>query len=168
MPARRNSNGPPEWRDDRYLDADDGNVHRCRYCGRLDADCTIETCTHDRHGVIRDCLWVLDENDYWRGECGATYFNEDDPATIHTGFNYCHRCGKKIAVDKKGIAKLMNSRITYTRIEKSDSIRVLLDGKVTGTIRPQYPGYAYVPRGNGGQGETFPTLEECKRSLEED
>lgn len=60
--------------------------------------------------------------------------------------------------------------ITYKPIEKSTSIRVLLDGKVAGTIRNEHElGYRYIPRaGVKHGGDYFPTLEACKRSLESD
>lgn len=58
--------------------------------------------------------------------------------------------------------------ITYKPIDKSTSIRVLLNGKAVGTIRNDYQlGYRYVPRaGVKHGGDYFPTLEACKRSLE--
>ncbi len=61
--------------------------------------------------------------------------------------------------------------ITYKPIDKSDSIRVLLDGKVTGTIHNGHSlGWQYRPRtaGKWARGDYYPTLDECKRSLETD
>jgi len=48
---------------------------------------------------------------------------------------------------------------------------VQLDNKTVGTIKPTQGGYAYFPKGSGRnrtQGETFRTVGEVKRSLEEE
>ena len=46
------------------------------------------------------CVWTFDaETDYWRSACGTTYFNENDPATIHKGVLFCHHCGNRISQD---------------------------------------------------------------------
>lgn len=62
------------------------------------------------------------------------------------------------------------NRVTYKSIDKSTSLRVLLDGKVVGTIRNDHQlGYRYIPRaGVNHGGDYFPTLEQCKRSIEGD
>lgn len=49
--------------------------------------------------------------------------------------------------------------------ERSWNIDVRLDGKIVGDIRHSVNGYYYKPKGRK-QGETFPTLEQVKRSLE--
>lgn len=56
-------------------------------------------------------------------------------------------------------------------IEYTIEVTVRLDGKVVGKIKQMLSGgFAYFPKGNRGtkslQGDTFDTLEECKRSLE--
>lgn len=54
--------------------------------------------------------------------------------------------------------------ITY-KPRPNGSIRVFLDGKSVGTIHKLAGEYRYQPFG-GEPGEWFPTLAECKRSLE--
>jgi hypothetical protein len=61
-----------------------------------------------------------------------------------------------------------NDMITY-KPQSDGSIRVLVDGKVAGTIRRIGTlGWQYKPRGTSYGGEYFQTLESCKRSLEGD
>lgn len=56
--------------------------------------------------------------------------------------------------------------ITY-KPQPDGGIRVLLDGKLVGTIRRfGVLGWQYRPRGNAESGDYFATLEQCKRSLE--
>ena len=66
--------------------------------------------------------------------------------------------------------------ITY-KIKNEKSIKVYLDGLFTGTIRTiktrSGKRYQYFPKGNKGLnsplgGDIFPSLEECKKSLEEE
>lgn len=47
-------------------------------------------------------------------------------------------------------------------------IRVALGSKAVGMIRRDDSGYYYQPKGSKSRGDTFATLEEVKRSLEED
>lgn len=54
---------------------------------------------------------------------------------------------------------------------KDFQIRVTLDGKFIGNIRPlrdsiSIYGYRYFPKGASSGGEMFRTLDECKGSLE--
>ena len=44
------------------------------------------------------CKWKYDpETTYWSSECGVSYWNEDDPAVIHNGYNFCERCGRLVS-----------------------------------------------------------------------
>lgn len=65
---------------------------------------------------------------------------------------------------------MSETNITYKPIEKSTSIRVLLNGKAVGSIRNEgVLGFVYIPRaGESHRGEYFPALTECKHSLEAD
>lgn len=60
--------------------------------------------------------------------------------------------------------------ITYK--QDGSKVTVLLEGRVIGRIEKSDEGYCYFPKGTKKYkvplGETFPTLEECKSSLEED
>jgi hypothetical protein len=58
--------------------------------------------------------------------------------------------------------------ITYTpanTVTGKPAVAVRLDGRVVGLIRKDDQGYVYKPTG-GAAGAHFPTLAECKRSLE--
>lgn len=48
------------------------------------------------------------------------------------------------------------------------NIRVTLDGKIAGYIKPNNDGYRYYPLGDNFGGEWFKTIEEVKQSLEND
>jgi len=54
--------------------------------------------------------------------------------------------------------------ITYH--PRLDCLRVRLDGKLVGEIRPRQNGYRYYPKGCPSPGEWFPTIETIKGSLE--
>jgi hypothetical protein len=48
------------------------------------------------------------------------------------------------------------------------NVQVKLDGKVIGTIKQNKQGFAYHPKGNSKHcGETFATIEQVKKTLEE-
>lgn len=49
----------------------------------------------------------------------------------------------------------------------SQTIRVFLEEKQTGTIRKVTHGFAYFPLGSKTPGEVLPTIEEIKATLEE-
>jgi hypothetical protein len=55
--------------------------------------------------------------------------------------------------------------ITYKQTSPI-KIMVYLDGTRVGTIIKNDKGYAYKPTGGKEYGDTYPTLEECKQSLE--
>jgi hypothetical protein len=57
--------------------------------------------------------------------------------------------------------------ITY-KTQPDGSVRVYLDGKLTGTIRRRGNSWSYRPRGTSEDGDEFPALADCKRSLESD
>jgi hypothetical protein len=58
--------------------------------------------------------------------------------------------------------------ITY-KPQSDGSVRVYLESKLTGTIRRRSgTGWSYRPRGTSYDGDEFPTLEACERSLEFD
>lgn len=48
------------------------------------------------------------------------------------------------------------------------NINVLLEGIIVGEIRKMATGYVYIPKGKRTGGETFPTLDACKASIEGD
>jgi len=56
--------------------------------------------------------------------------------------------------------------ITYKELPNG-SVRVLLDGKVVGTIGRIAHGYAYYPSNSRSYGEVLPTLAMIKATLEE-
>lgn len=62
--------------------------------------------------------------------------------------------------------------ITYTPlVVTANSTRVLsvkVDGKRVGYIRRGRLGYFYAPIGSKDIGDTFPTVDRCKQSLETD
>lgn len=59
----------------------------------------------------------------------------------------------------------------YTEGRKDCAIRVRIDGRLTGTIKPvsvdRMRGWQYFPKGQREGGEIFLTVKECQRSLEE-
>lgn len=56
--------------------------------------------------------------------------------------------------------------ITYE--EKTFTVNVRLDGKIVGIIRKFDEGYAYCPgMSYKRRGDIFPTIAECKKSLED-
>jgi hypothetical protein len=59
------------------------------------------------------------------------------------------------------------ARISYNDISDSKvfAIRVTMDGRMQGFIRQQEEGGYYFAR-KGSRGETFPSVDEVKRSLE--
>lgn len=56
--------------------------------------------------------------------------------------------------------------ITYRSYSESDSITVLLEGKIVGFIQKIPNGYQYFPNGKKSGGEIFETVKEVKNSLE--
>lgn len=50
----------------------------------------------------------------------------------------------------------------------SGNLKVRLDGKIIGSIHTINGGFQYFPKGSKTGGKLFPSLEACKRSLEED
>lgn len=62
--------------------------------------------------------------------------------------------------------------ITYRILSSSETsphhIQVWLDGKIVGKIRNVLNGWRYYPKGSHDSGQTFPTLADVKRSLEEE
>lgn len=53
------------------------------------------------------------------------------------------------------------------KLDYTVNVEVRLDGRHVGNIKQMLSGgFAYFPKGSNGQGDTFDTLEECKRSLE--
>jgi hypothetical protein len=57
--------------------------------------------------------------------------------------------------------------IAYTITNEGD-IAVRLDGRKVGEIRMLPNGFKYYPRGAKTGGESFPSLEACKSSLEDE
>ena len=57
--------------------------------------------------------------------------------------------------------------ITYEWIQK-DLIAVFLNNKRVGKIKLTHLGWQYFPKNSKIEGDPFKTLNECKRSLEED
>jgi hypothetical protein len=57
--------------------------------------------------------------------------------------------------------------ITYITLPNK-TIQVKLDNRVTGGIKVVPDGFAYFPVGSKLKGETFPTVEDVKKSLEEE
>jgi len=67
--------------------------------------------------------------------------------------------------------KVDPSMITYKPQRQRSEYAVQLGGKVVGRIKLAVAGdgragWRYFPKGQKEGGEVFPTLEECKRSLE--
>jgi hypothetical protein len=65
------------------------------------------------------------------------------------------------------------SRFTYrestakpTREAEYKSVAVLLDGALVGHIYRNAKGYVYAPRGSTLRGNTYPTVDQVKQSLE--
>ena len=62
--------------------------------------------------------------------------------------------------------------ITYREVGKfgtsSFRIQVLLAGKRVGDIQPVLNGYRYFPKGSNVGGEAFLSIDQVKRSLEDD
>ena len=62
----------------------------------------------------------------------------------------------------------MGIQYEYPEGNRSAPIRVRLDGKIVGTIQPVLNGWRYFPKGSRDGGETFPTVVQVQRSLEDD
>ena len=77
-------------------------------------------------------------------------------------------CGKVFFVSPLDIlaeyAKI-GRMITY-RDQHDGSVLVILDGEQVGVIREHASGFRYYPNGSKVRGESFPTLDKVKRSLE--
>lgn len=58
------------------------------------------------------------------------------------------------------------NQITYEMSGLPHATWVLLDGKRIGVIKREIGGYRYHTRKPGNAGDFFPTLDECKKSLE--
>lgn len=62
--------------------------------------------------------------------------------------------------------------ITYRTVGSmgmsSGRIQVLLAGRRVGDIHPVLNGYRYFPKGSNVGGKAYPTVDEVKRSLEDD
>jgi hypothetical protein len=62
--------------------------------------------------------------------------------------------------------------ITYREVGKPASsdwrVQVLIAGKRVGDIERVFSGYRYFPKGSNVGGASFSTIQEVKRSLEED
>ena len=56
--------------------------------------------------------------------------------------------------------------ITYKTNPKTEEIEVRVEGKLTGFILPRRNGWRYKVKGEPIYGDTFPTVQEVKRSLE--
>jgi EAL domain-containing protein (putative c-di-GMP-specific phosphodiesterase class I) len=52
------------------------------------------------------------------------------------------------------------------RLHHFSPITVKLDGRVIGKIHQDKDGFRYYPKGQKTGGEAFPTIAQCKRSLE--
>lgn len=57
--------------------------------------------------------------------------------------------------------------ITY-QAKDTQTTTVKIDGKAAGTILESKRGFRYFPKGFAEGGDFFPTLDECKRSLEQE
>lgn len=60
----------------------------------------------------------------------------------------------------------MNNRIAYEQL--TNVVYVYLDGRRIGTIRKGSDGYRYFPKGDTVGGDSYCTIGEVKKSLEED
>lgn len=58
--------------------------------------------------------------------------------------------------------------ITYSVVSSVGLVEVCLEGKLVGRIKQWKDGWQYIPLGQKRGGEIFPTLEACKKSLEEE
>jgi hypothetical protein len=60
------------------------------------------------------------------------------------------------------------TNITYQYTNLPEVIRVQVDGKMAGFIRPEKngPGYYFTPKDSKLRGETLPSIVAVKRSLE--
>lgn len=56
--------------------------------------------------------------------------------------------------------------ISYNNSFSGETISVLLDEKIVGTIHRIIDGYQYFPKGKKTSGEIFPTIKQVKESLE--
>lgn len=60
-------------------------------------------------------------------------------------------------------------QITYKpTTNRAVPVRVFLERKMVGSIQVADGGFAYLPRGSRTSGETFPTVEAVKHSIEGD
>jgi hypothetical protein len=64
-------------------------------------------------------------------------------------------------------------RVSYKKVKMASgssayTLAVYLGNRRIGMIRAVKDGYAYFPKGHDDGGETFPTIQQVKRSLEEE